>query len=337
MADAGLGDNRVVAVGDDDAEGAVDGLLGLFPGEGRVGIADAHRQAEAQGVREADPLGGVAAVHEVVVLEELGAGGGHLLEHFDGLVEFVEELDIDLVERVVEVGEVAGVGVGDRAVVVGHLVHRGHFQDLGERQFVLHPVFEGGGFKVRVTAHRILVLDGEHPAVPAVVHVPAGVVAVAQGRGHVAAPCLGAQVVHDLVVGVQPGSVAVDDDGTFELLEHAAEGETVLGHLLVAHAVDVLGQLFKVLGAPGKDGQRCDRRKHIFGNVLFHRAHAYLTMHTATRLDSGLREASRSPATEFSVIRLRAMPAFTSMSTTLAARCWESSSLISSVPVPLSA
>ena len=60
-------------------------------------------------------------------------------------------------------------------------------------------------------------------------------------------------------------------------------------------------------------------------------------MHTATRLDSGLREASRSPATEFSVIRLRAMPAFTSMSTTLAARCLESSVLISSVPVPLSA
>jgi hypothetical protein len=63
----------------------------------------------------------------------------------------------------------------------------------------------------------------------------------------------------------------------------------------------------------------------------------YLTIQTATRLDSGLREASRSPPTAWRMMRLAAMPAFLSISTTTEARCSERSRLISSLPVPLSA
>ena len=72
---------------------------------------------------------------------------------------------------------------------------------------------------------------------------------------------------------------------------------------------------------------------------LFHNAFVlnYLTIHTATRLDSGVPEASRSRPTALQMIRLAATPACLSISTTDWARCSESFWLMVAVPVPLSA
>ena len=268
MTHAGLGDDGVLAVGGDHAEGARQGLLGLFAGEGRIGVAHAHRETQAQGVREADPLGGVTAIHEVVVLQEFGARGGHFLEDFDGLVQFVEELHIDLVQRVVEVHDAAVLGVRDGTVVVGNLMHGRDLQDLREGEFILEPEFRRLVHEGLVTSHAILVFHGEHAAVPAIVHIPAGVVAVAEGRGHVAAPGLTAQVVHDLVVGIQVGAVPVDDDGALQLLEHTAHGQAVLGQIVLAHAVSVLVQLLVAFGAARQKGRGGREGEETFQYIL---------------------------------------------------------------------
>ena len=260
--------NRVAAIVHDDAEGAGDGFLGLGAGQGGIGIADAHGKTEAEGVGEADPCGGVTAVHEIVVLQELGTGSGHFLQDGDGLVQFAQELGVNLVERVVEVGELAKVGVGDGTVVVCYLMHGGHFEHLGKRQLVDHIQFQGFFLEVLVTAHTVFVLDGEHAAVPAVVYIPTGVVTVGEGGSHISAPGLGAEVIHDLVVGIQIGSVAEDDDRALQLLEHAAEGQTVLSHLLVGHSVLVFVDVLESFGAGG-EGSSGGKGDDCFEN-MFH-------------------------------------------------------------------
>ena len=217
-------------------------------------------------------------------------------------------------------------------------MHGRNLQDLREGEFILEPEFRRLVYECLVAGHAIFVFHGEHAAMPPVVHVPAGVVAVAEGGGHVAAPGLTAQVVHDLIVGIQVSTVPVDDDGTLQLLEHTAHGQAVLGQVFLAHAVSVLVQFLVAFGATCQNG--CGGREGKETVQYKSRIHIradYLTIHTATRLDSGLREASRSPATEPDVIRLRSMPASTSMFTTTEARRAERTVLMRSLPVPLSA
>ena len=274
MTHTGFGDDCVAAVVGDHAECAVDGFFRFGLCKGSIGIADAHCKAKAQGVRELYPPGGVAAIDKVVVFKEFRTGCGNELKGVDGFVQFVKELLVHLVLGVVQVGERTILGIGDGAVVVGNLMHGGNLQHLCKCKFVHHSKFLGFFFKYLEAAKAVLIFHNEHLAVPAVVHVPAGVVAVAEGGSHISAPGLCTEVVHDLVVGVQISSVAVDNHGALKLLEHTAHGKTVLGHLFVGNGELVVIEVLKAFYTSAQkdcgEGNGSGNFKYLFHSSAAH-------------------------------------------------------------------
>ena len=158
------------------------------------------------------------------------------------------------------------------------------------------------------------------------------------GNRHVVSPELSElEVMADVVVSALTAALALVGDTILEQGVNAIGGVDrrgrVLGQLGGGHGIRRIE--VHVARRQG-EGRKYDCYD---GNYLFHNSCTldYLTMQTATRLLSGVAEASRSPPLEEQEILSAEIPAFRSISATVSARFWDSSLLISEVPVAVSA
>ena len=126
----------VVGIRRDDAHLAVHGRFGHLAGFSLVRIDDTHRQAQFERIGELAPLLGAAAVDIV------GFCGNSIRavlgKHLDRGIQLFEKLVVNLLLRIVRhlnLAVLADHRIGDRAVGVGHTVHGGHLDDVGDRQY----------------------------------------------------------------------------------------------------------------------------------------------------------------------------------------------------------
>ena len=116
-----------------DCADVVYGRFRLRAGRIGVGLNQAQGQTESQGVAEPAPFL-IVALEDQVAVRTAAVGA----EGFDGLVEFVEEVVVDIlllvVFRVVVFAEIGGAGseVGYVAVYVGENREKVYLEDTGD-------------------------------------------------------------------------------------------------------------------------------------------------------------------------------------------------------------
>ena len=125
----------VVGIRRDDAHLAVHGRFGHLAGFSLVRIDNTHGQAQFERIGQFAPFLGAAAVDIV----GLGGDGVRAVfgKYLDRGIQLFEELVVNLLLRIVrhlDLAVLADHRIRDRAVGVGHTVHGGHLDDVGDRQ-----------------------------------------------------------------------------------------------------------------------------------------------------------------------------------------------------------